>query len=131
MAVQVALKSAAGVTDGNLEQATPGEAKVARLRTKPKSIPAPASPVDAARETNGITSRLVLLYVDQVGGQETVDQVLARCGMSDRRDDLLNENYWFLLRQEDRAVRGCFGCAGGSQRDAEHRQPRARAQRRR
>jgi len=95
VAVQVALKSAAGVTDGNLEQATPGEAKVARLRTKPESIPAPASVGDAARETNGITSRLVLLYVDRVGGREAVDQVLARCGMSDRRDDLLNENYWF------------------------------------
>jgi diguanylate cyclase (GGDEF)-like protein len=51
--------------------------------------------VDARRETNGITSRLLLLYVDEVGGPEAVDRVLARCGMSDRRGDLLDENYWF------------------------------------
>lgn len=51
--------------------------------------------MDARRETNGITSRLVLLYVDQAGGQDAVQAVLDRCGMSDRRDDLLDENHWF------------------------------------
>jgi diguanylate cyclase (GGDEF)-like protein len=51
--------------------------------------------VDARRETNGITSRLVLLYVEQVGGEDAVTRVLARCGMSDRRDQLMDENYWF------------------------------------
>jgi diguanylate cyclase (GGDEF)-like protein len=51
--------------------------------------------VDARRETNGITSRLVLLYVEQVGGEDAVVRVLARCGMSDRRDQLMDENYWF------------------------------------
>jgi len=68
---------------------------VARLRTKPKSTPAIPSPVDARRETNGITSRLLLLYIEEVGGADAVDRVLARCGMTGRRDDLLDENHWF------------------------------------
>jgi len=38
---------------------------------------------------------LVLLYVEQVGGIEAVDRVLERCGMSDRRAELLDENHWF------------------------------------
>jgi len=42
---------------------------VARLRAKPESITAVPIPREARRETNGITSRLVLLYVEQVGGE--------------------------------------------------------------
>ncbi len=53
---------------------------VARLRAKPESIAAVATPREARRETNGITSRLVLLYVEQVGGEDAVQRVLARCG---------------------------------------------------
>lgn len=72
---------------------------VARLRAKQKSIEAVvASPGDARRETNGITSRLVLLYVEQVGGEAAVDRVLDRCGMSDRREQLMDENYWFSYK---------------------------------
>ena len=47
------------------------------------------------RETAGITSRLVLLYVEGVAGREAVDDLLDRCGMRDRRDQLLDENHWF------------------------------------
>src|SRR3954451_21444159 len=83
------------MTDANFEQATPGEARMARLRAKAKEREAVASTTDARRETNGLTSRLVLLYVEQVGGADAVDQVLERCGMSDRRDELLDENCWF------------------------------------
>jgi diguanylate cyclase (GGDEF)-like protein len=68
---------------------------LARLQTKSKVAPVATSAPDARRETNGITSRLVLLYVEQAGGQDAVDRVLARCGMSDRREELLDENYWF------------------------------------
>jgi len=68
---------------------------MARLRAKPKATEAVASTADERRETNGLTSRLVLLYVEQIGGADAVDQVLERCGMSDRRDELLDENYWF------------------------------------
>jgi diguanylate cyclase (GGDEF)-like protein len=68
---------------------------VARLRAKPNEIASAPQAIDERRETNGITSRLLLLYVEQVGGTDAVEQVLARCGMSDRRDELLDENYWF------------------------------------
>ncbi len=68
---------------------------MARLRAKQESIAAVAVPREARRETNGITSRLVLLYTEEVGGEDTVQSVLARCGMSDRREQLLDENYWF------------------------------------
>jgi diguanylate cyclase (GGDEF)-like protein len=54
----------------------------------------------ARRETNAITSRLVLLYVDRVGGPLAVDRVLARCGMSDRKEQLLDENYWFSYTEK-------------------------------
>ena len=73
---------------------------VARLRAKPESITAVPIPREARRETNGITSRLVLLYVEQVGGEDAVQSVLARCGMSDRREQLLDENYWFSYEKK-------------------------------
>jgi diguanylate cyclase (GGDEF)-like protein len=73
---------------------------VARLRAKPESIAAVATPREARRETNGITSRLVLLYTEQAGGEDAVLRVLARCGMSDRREQLLDENYWFSYEKK-------------------------------
>jgi diguanylate cyclase (GGDEF)-like protein len=73
---------------------------VGRLRTRPESIAAVAVPTEARRETNGITSRLVLLYVDQVGGEDAVERVLTRCGMSGRREQLLDENYWFSYEEK-------------------------------
>lgn len=57
--------------------------------------PVPAAAEQGRRETNAITSRLVLMYVERVGGPPAVGQVLERCGMSDRREQLLDENYWF------------------------------------
>src|SRR4051812_27631005 len=68
---------------------------VARVQAKPESIAAVTTQREARRETNGITSRLVLLYVEQVGGEDAVRLVLDRCGMSERREQLLDENYWF------------------------------------
>jgi diguanylate cyclase (GGDEF)-like protein len=73
---------------------------VARLRAKPQSTAAVAAPREARRETNGITSRLVLLYVEQVGGEDAVRRVLERSGMSGRREQLLDENYWFSYEKK-------------------------------
>jgi diguanylate cyclase (GGDEF)-like protein len=73
---------------------------VARLRAKPESIATVAIPTEARRETNGITSRLVLLYAEQVGGEDAVQRVLAHCGMGDRREQLLDENYWFSYEKK-------------------------------
>src|SRR3954454_6692883 len=89
------LKSTSLSTDANFDNANAGRGRVARLRAKPNEIASAPQGTDERRETNGITSRLVLLYVEQVGGADAVEQVLARCGMSDRRDELLDENCWF------------------------------------
>src|ERR671924_549869 len=50
---------------------------------------------DEPRETSGLTSRLILAYLEREGGQGAVEQVLARCGLEDAKSDLLNESHWF------------------------------------
>jgi hypothetical protein len=55
----------------------------------------PAQSEGAPPETNGISSRLVLLYVERVGGPGAVDRVLDVAGMSGRKEELLDENSWF------------------------------------
>lgn len=70
------------------------------LRATPKEIAIPAPAAQTRRETNGITSRLELLYAERAGGPEAVDEVLVRCGMSDRHEQLLDENYWFSYDQK-------------------------------
>lgn len=47
------------------------------------------------REVSGLTTRLVLAYVEREGGREAVDRVLELCGMSDREPALRDENEWF------------------------------------
>ena len=48
-----------------------------------------------ARETSGVTSALLLAYLDQVGGEDTIAKVLARCGLSGCETELRDENCWF------------------------------------
>ena len=38
--------------------------------------------------------------MEQVGGEDAVQRVLARCGMSDRREQLLDENHWFSYEKK-------------------------------
>jgi len=73
---------------------------VARLQANPTELSAVPLTTDVRRETNGITSRLVLLYVEGVAGADGVDRVLERSEMSDRREDLLDENYWFSYAEK-------------------------------
>src|SRR3954451_9087514 len=47
------------------------------------------------RETSGLTSRLVLTYVERRGGREAVEKVLAKCGLTHVEDDLMDERHWF------------------------------------
>ncbi len=47
------------------------------------------------RETSGVTSALLLAYLDRVGGQDAVDEVLRRCGLSGCEAELRDENSWF------------------------------------
>jgi diguanylate cyclase (GGDEF)-like protein len=48
-----------------------------------------------ARETNGITSRLILLYAERTGGRGAVEEILHRAALEGRESQLLDENYWF------------------------------------
>ncbi|MFN8151768.1 MAG: diguanylate cyclase [Solirubrobacterales bacterium] len=47
------------------------------------------------REASGLTTRLVLTFVEREGGRAAVEEVLGRCGLTDREDELRDENAWF------------------------------------
>lgn len=47
------------------------------------------------RETGGVTSALLLAYLDRAGGPEAVAAVLERCGLSGCEAELRDENCWF------------------------------------
>ncbi len=49
------------------------------------------------REASGLTTRLVLTFVEREGGRAAVEEVLSRCGLSDREDELRDENAWFPI----------------------------------
>ena len=68
-----------------------------RLQVREDALDGAAMPASETtrREANGITSRLVLLYVERAGGPAAVGEVLDRCGMSGRGEQLLDENQWF------------------------------------
>ncbi len=50
------------------------------------------------RETSGVTSALVLAYLDRTGGPDAVAEVLRRCELSDCETELRDENCWFSWR---------------------------------
>jgi diguanylate cyclase (GGDEF)-like protein/putative nucleotidyltransferase with HDIG domain len=52
-------------------------------------------PVLEARETSGMTSKLVLAYAEDHGGREAVEQLLRRCGLAEREAHLRDESSWF------------------------------------
>ena len=52
-------------------------------------------PVDEARETAGITTALLLAYLERAGGREAVGEVLRRCGLEGREAALRDESCWF------------------------------------
>ncbi len=56
----------------------------------------PASPLSGQpRETSGVTSALLLAYLDRAGGPEAIAQVLERCGLAGCEAELRDENSWF------------------------------------
>lgn len=50
---------------------------------------------DEAKETSGVTSALLLAYLDRVAGREAVEGVLERCGLTGCEAELRDENNWF------------------------------------
>src|SRR3954464_3563859 len=55
-----------------------------------------------AREASGVTSRLLLCYLERVGGREAIDEVLARTGLADDEAALWDENTWFSFETKIR-----------------------------
>ena len=49
----------------------------------------------SANQTSGLTSRLILAYAERAGGSVKVDEILARCDMGERREDLRDGSLWF------------------------------------
>lgn len=47
------------------------------------------------REVSGLTTRLVLSFVEREGGREAVLELLRRCGLEGRESELRDENRWF------------------------------------
>ncbi|HEV2075451.1 MAG TPA: sensor domain-containing diguanylate cyclase, partial [Thermoleophilaceae bacterium] len=56
---------------------------------------APQAAGGEPREASGLTSRLILAYVERRGGRRAVDAVLQRAGLADREEELRDENAWF------------------------------------
>src|SRR3954466_3947817 len=52
------------------------------------------APVVEARQTGGVTTRLILDYVEREGGREAVDQLLRRAGLGHREHELRDEDSW-------------------------------------
>ncbi len=48
-----------------------------------------------ARHTSGLTSRLILAYVEREAGRSGVTAVLRRAGLQDREQELRNPSHWF------------------------------------
>jgi diguanylate cyclase (GGDEF)-like protein len=55
----------------------------------------PSPLAQQAREASGVTSSLLLGYLDRVGGADAVDGVLRRCGLTGCAQELRDENCWF------------------------------------
>ncbi|HEY7631521.1 MAG TPA: sensor domain-containing diguanylate cyclase, partial [Thermoleophilaceae bacterium] len=58
-------------------------------------LPPPVPWEDEACETAGMTSRLILSYVERKGGRVAIEEVLGLCGLEHAEDDLRNEGHWF------------------------------------
>src|SRR5215212_3485213 len=64
----------------------------------PAIAPAPElvdTPTVERRETSGVTSRLILAYVERERGPEGVERLLRIAGLEDEEQLLRDENHWF------------------------------------
>ncbi len=56
----------------------------------------------ASRAGSGLTSRLVLAFIERKGGREAVEDALSRAGLTDRERELHDENSWFSFEEKIR-----------------------------
>ena len=54
------------------------------------------------RAGSGVTSRLILSYLERRGGREAVERVLSRAGLESKEQQLRDENTWFSFEQKIR-----------------------------
>jgi diguanylate cyclase (GGDEF)-like protein/putative nucleotidyltransferase with HDIG domain len=59
------------------------------------SLAAPVPWAEEPRETSGMTSRLILAYVEHRGGRAAVQRVLELCGLDRAEANLRDEGHWF------------------------------------
>src|SRR3989442_1181955 len=79
------------------------------MATTPESLlPEAGDPVREAdaepRETGGVTTRLILHYVEREGGRPAVDELLRTCGLEDEDARLRDENQWFSYEKKIRML---------------------------
>lgn len=53
-----------------------------------------------ARAGSGLTTRLILDYVERERGRDAVDELLAQAGLAGRESDLRNEDGWFSFEEK-------------------------------
>jgi diguanylate cyclase (GGDEF)-like protein len=54
------------------------------------------------RAGSGVTTRLILSFIERRGGRKAVDQVLAKSALSDQEQKLRDENSWFSFDEKIR-----------------------------
>jgi diguanylate cyclase (GGDEF)-like protein/putative nucleotidyltransferase with HDIG domain len=67
-------------------------------------LPPPVPWAEEAHETSGMTSRLILAYVEHRGGRRAVDRVLEICDLVDAEADLREEGHWFSFATKIRLL---------------------------
>jgi diguanylate cyclase (GGDEF)-like protein/putative nucleotidyltransferase with HDIG domain len=71
----------------------------AQIEAVPDGAPIPEP---EPRQTSGITSRLLLLYIEREAGRAAVEQLLRLAGVADREEQLMDENEWFSFETKIR-----------------------------
>ena len=65
------------------------------MRTLPSASPRADWNSEEPREASGLTTRLVLAFVEREGGRDAVEAVLERAGLAGCESQLRDENEWF------------------------------------
>ena len=62
----------------------------------------PAAAWRLERAASGLTSRLILSFIERRGGRKAVDQVLSEAGLASKERELRDENCWFSFEEKIR-----------------------------
>src|SRR3712207_5309587 len=76
---------------------------------RPQSAPA------GARDTSGLTSSLVLAYVERAGGRAAVDELLRLAAVRDSEAQLRDEHHWFPYADKIRLFDAAISVLGDPQ----------------